>query len=90
MATAENGRGKDKLTAALLALFLGAIGVHHFYLGSTTAGVVVILLNCLCLGGVVALIEAIMLFVMSDEDFNAKYNARTPESMEFVWTKPTG
>lgn len=89
MASAEGGRGKDKLVAGLLALFLGFLGVHHFYLGSTTAGIILILLNCLCVGGIVALVEAIMLFMMSDEDFNAKYNARTPEPMEFVWTKPT-
>ena len=81
------GRGKDKLPAALLALFLGGLGIHHFYLGSTTAGIVIVLLNCLCLGGVVALVEAIMLFVMSDEDFNAKYNLREPEPMEFVFSK---
>jgi hypothetical protein len=28
-----------------------------------------------------------MLFTMSDADFDAKYNLRTPEPMEFVWTK---
>jgi TM2 domain-containing membrane protein YozV len=87
MGTGMVGRGKDKLTAALLALFLGFLGVHHFYLGSTTAGIVIILANCLCVGGLIALVEAIMLFTMSDADFDAKYNQRTPEGMEFVWTK---
>jgi hypothetical protein len=29
-----------------------------------------------------------MLFIMSDADFDAKYNARTPEPMEFVFMKP--
>lgn len=80
------GRGKNKLVAALLALFLGFLGVHHFYLGSSMAGVVTIV-ACCGLGGFMPLIEAVMLFLMSDADFDAKYNAREPGSMEFVFTK---
>ena len=74
------------MVAGLLGLFLGGWGVHHFYLGSTMAGIVII---CTCAGlcGIIPLVEAIMLFMMSDEDFNAKYNQRTPEGMEFVWSK---
>ncbi|MVN88293.1 NINE protein [Deinococcus sp. HMF7620] len=30
---------KDSTVYLLLALFLGGLGVHHFYLGRTTAGV---------------------------------------------------
>ncbi|MFO0869291.1 MAG: TM2 domain-containing protein [Pirellulales bacterium] len=83
------GRGKNKITAGILALLLGGFGVHHFYLGSITAGIIVLVLSfLLCgLGGVIALIEGIMLLVMSDADFDAKYNQRTPESLEFVFQK---
>lgn len=86
MASADSGRGKSRMVAALLALFLGPYGVHHFYLGSVLSGVITI---CLCLGclGLTSFIEAIMLFMMSDEDFDAKYNQRAPESMEFVFQK---
>jgi len=83
MATA--GRGKTKIVAGLLALFLGGFGIHHFYLGSTMAGVICILTCGGC--GFLSLIEAILLFVMGDADFDAKYNQRTPESMEFVFVK---
>ena len=88
--SAGAGRGKDKMVAGLLAIFLGGFGVHHFYLGSTTAGIVILIATfCTCgATGIIGLIEGIMLLVMSDADFNAKYNARAPEGMEFVWTAP--
>jgi TM2 domain-containing membrane protein YozV len=82
-------RGKNKIVAGLLALFLGGLGVHHYYLGSIMAGVVtlaVVVITC-GLGGILPLVEAIMLLVMSDDDFNRKYNQREPESMEFVFQK---
>ncbi|MEQ8787843.1 MAG: NINE protein [Pirellulaceae bacterium] len=89
MASGPVGRGKTKLVAALLALFLGGLGIHHFYLGSTMAGVVILVASiCTCgAAGIIGFVEMIMLFVMSDEDFDAKYNLREPESMEFVFTK---
>jgi hypothetical protein len=38
-------------------------------------------------GGILPLIESIMLLVMSDAEFDAKYNHRAPESLEFVFQK---
>jgi TM2 domain-containing membrane protein YozV len=89
MATAGTGRGKSKVVAGILGILLGGIGVHHFYLGSVTAGIVIIVLSCCTggIGGILGLVEGIMLLVMSDADFDAKYNHRTPESMEFVFQK---
>jgi TM2 domain-containing membrane protein YozV len=86
MATAGGGQGKNKVVAGVLGILLGFLGIHHFYLGSTMAGVICILLNVVCLGGLMGLVEGIMLLVMSDADFDAKYNQRTPEPMEFVFT----
>ena len=85
-----NGNEKNKLVAALLALFLGGFGVHHFYLGSTTAGIVCIAVTWLTcgIGGILPFIEFIMLLIMSDDDFNKKYNLRKPEPMEFVFSGP--
>lgn len=36
---------KNKTTAGLLALFLGGLGVHKFYLGQTLAGVLYLLFS---------------------------------------------
>lgn len=85
----NGGRGKNKMVAGLLGIFLGGFGVHNFYLGAAGAGVVDIAATWLTCGagGILPLIEGIMLLVMSDADFDAKYNAREPGSMEFVFTK---
>ncbi len=45
-ANAEGG-GKSQLVALLLALFVGILGIHRFYLGYTTIGII----QLLTLGG---------------------------------------
>jgi len=41
---------KSKLAAGLLAIFLGWLGIHRFYMGFTKLGVVMLLLSLLSLG----------------------------------------
>ena len=43
---------KSKIVAAVLAFFLGAIGIHKFYLGKTQAGIIHIVLG---IGGYILL-----------------------------------
>ena len=58
---------KSKMTAGLLGIFLGAFGVHNFYLGFTgkaVAQLLITLLSCFFLSpvfGISGLIEGIML-----------------------------
>lgn len=63
---------KSKLVAILLALFLGGWGVHDFYLGYTTNGVIKIILCIFTLGlasGIWALIDLIRIAIGSiDKD----------------------
>ena len=40
---------KSKTTAGLLAIFLGALGIHRFYLGFTTLGIVMVCISVLSL-----------------------------------------
>ena len=72
---------KDKLVAGLLAIVLGGLGIHYFYLGKTTAGVLTIVISLVSRGIwlVVMLIQGILMLTMSEEDFNSKYvdNDRT-------------
>jgi TM2 domain-containing membrane protein YozV len=70
-ATAPNG--KSKIAAALLAFFLGFIGVHKFYLGETGKGILYLIFFWTFIPGILAFIEFIMLLTMSDETFNRKY-----------------
>ena len=60
---------KKTSTAVLLALFLGGIGAHRFYMGQTGLGVVYILFCITFIPAFVAVIEA---FLMKQrvEDYN--------------------
>ncbi|NTU57371.1 MAG: TM2 domain-containing protein [Chlorobiaceae bacterium] len=70
-AVAPNGR--NRLAAALFAIFLGSLGIHKFYLGMTGWGVVYLLLCWTGIPAIVGFIEGIFLLVMSDEEFISKY-----------------
>ncbi len=66
---------KNKLTAGLLAIFLGSLGIHYFYLGKSTAGILSIILS-LCSCGIWSLlmfVQGIVMLTLSDEDFTRKY-----------------
>jgi TM2 domain-containing membrane protein YozV/RNA polymerase subunit RPABC4/transcription elongation factor Spt4 len=74
---------KDKIAAGLLAIFLGSLGIHKFYLGYNKAGVIMLLTTLL--GGIVtcgaasfvvsilAFIEGIIYLTKSDQDFMHTY-----------------
>ena len=47
---AAGGEQKSKLVAALLAFFLGAIGIHDFYLGYNKNGILKIVLTIVTCG----------------------------------------
>jgi TM2 domain-containing membrane protein YozV len=64
---------KSRTSAALLALFLGGIGVHKFYLGRGGMGVVYLLFCWTFIPSLIAFVEALMLFGMSDVEFARKY-----------------
>jgi TM2 domain-containing membrane protein YozV len=65
---------RNKTTAALLALLLGGIGAHKFYLGRGGLGILYLIFCWTFIPAVIGFIEAIMLFSMSDADFDLKYN----------------
>ncbi len=79
---AEGPTGKSRGVAALLAIFLGSIGIQYFYLGKTTPGIIFLiggLLSCGSITGLLSLIQGIMMLCMSNYDFTNKY-ANTPNS----------
>jgi TM2 domain-containing membrane protein YozV len=65
---------RNRTVAALLAFFLGYIGIHKFYLGENFAGILYLLFFWTFIPGIIAFFEFIGLLMMSDGDFNAKYN----------------
>ena len=76
---ANGPSGKSRGIAGLLAILVGAFGVHYFYLGKTTPGMVFLLacvLSCFCLAAVtsiIAIIQGVLMLTMTQEDFENKY-----------------
>ncbi|KQN26006.1 hypothetical protein ASE86_07495 [Sphingomonas sp. Leaf33] len=69
---------RNKIVAALLAFFLGTLGIHRFYLGRTGSGVVMLILTCTLVGllvtGLWAFVDFIRYLIMDDAEFDARYN----------------
>ncbi len=59
----QDSASKSQLVALLLAVFLGTLGIHRFYLGYTTRGIVMLLLATV--GGIFFGIGTLVAFVMS-------------------------
>jgi len=55
------GRKKDATAAILLALFLGGVGAHHFYLGRSGLGILYLLFCWTLIPSFLALIECFFL-----------------------------
>ncbi len=72
--TLQTRTSKSKTTAGLLAIFLGGIGVHKFYLGRVGWGVVYLILSWTWIPAILGIIEGIIYFTMSDKDFHVKYS----------------
>lgn len=67
--------GKSRGVAALLAIFLGGLGVHYFYLGKTAGGLLTILLSVVTCGiwQVLTLVQGILMLCMDNRSFDMKY-----------------
>ena len=70
-----NPLGKSKVTAGVLALLLGGLGIHRFYLGQWW-GIFYLLFCWTFIPSIVAFIEGIIFLVMDDAVWNAKYGQR--------------
>jgi TM2 domain-containing membrane protein YozV len=70
---------QKKLIAGILAIVIGSLGVHKFYLGMTTPGVIMLLVTVLSCGflavvpAIIGIIEGILYLTKSDEEFEKTY-----------------
>lgn len=68
---------KDKTVAILLCFFMGAFGVHKFYLGQNVWGVLYLIFFWTFIPGIVAFFEFFILIFMSESEFNRQFNYST-------------
>lgn len=72
--TPPQGQSK-RIVAGVLALLLGSLGVHKFFLGYTKEGIIQLVVSIVTcgIGGIIAFIEGIIYLVKSDTEFYNTY-----------------
>lgn len=68
-----SANGKNKLVAGILAVLLGGIGVHKFYLGKGLQGVLYLVFCWTFIPAVLGLIEGLNYLLMSEKTFFERY-----------------
>lgn len=64
--------GKSKVAAGIFAILLGNIGVHKFYVGEMTQGIIYLVFCWTFVPGLLGVVEGIIYLTMSDADFERK------------------
>jgi len=71
--------GKSRGIAGLLAILMGWCGLHYFYIGKTSAGVLFLLIAILSCGvlatitTIVSIIQGVLFFTSSQQEFEARW-----------------
>ncbi|CFX15822.1 TM2 [Syntrophomonas zehnderi OL-4] len=66
---------KNRIAAGVLALLLGGLGVHKFYMGQVGKGILYLLFVWTFIPSILALIEGICILVETDAKFARRLNA---------------
>ena len=67
-----DGRGKARIVAGLLAIFLGTFGIHRFYLNQAKMGLLYLVFFWTFVPTVVGIIEGLIYLLGTDEGFREK------------------
>lgn len=70
----ETRTNRSRMVAALLAIFLGGIGVHKFYLGKAGWGLIYFIFSWTFLPAIIGFIEGLTYLFMSDKEFEKNYS----------------
>lgn len=67
---------KSKIAAGILAIFIGGLGIHKFYLGKIGIGILYIIFCWTGIPTIVSIIEGIIYLCTDDETFQIKHHVR--------------
>lgn len=73
---------KKRIVAAVLALFLGGIGAHKFYLGKNAQGFVYLIFVWTFAPAIIAFFEGIGYLLSTDEAFEEKYGVTLSQKIQ--------
>ena len=64
-----------KVVSGILGILVGSLGIHKFYLGYTTEGIIQLVISIVTcgLGGIIPFVEGIIYLTKSDEEFYQTY-----------------
>jgi len=66
-------KSQSRLVAALLAIFLGGVGIHKFYMGSIIWGIIYLFFCWTFIPAIIGFIEGIYYLSISDITFMEHY-----------------
>lgn len=81
----KSSEESKRVIAGVLAIILGALGIHQFILGYTTQGIILFAITIATCGigagvtGLIGLIEGIIYLTKSDEEFVYMYQTNKKE-----------
>ena len=70
---------RSRIAAGVLAIVLGGLGIHKFYLGKVGQGVLMLLFAWTGIPGLIGLIQGILYLTQTDEEFCMKNQVRVSD-----------
>lgn len=79
----QGAANKERMVAGILAIVLGSLGIHKFYLGFTTPAIILLVVTIVggiftfgalsAVAGIIGLVEGVIYLTKTDEDFYQTY-----------------
>lgn len=73
---ADSPEGKNRGLAVIFAFFFGTLGIHYFYMGKTTAGIICLLITLCSCGFVTAILsifQSIKMLIINNVEWRKHY-----------------
>ena len=80
---------KDKNVAGILAILIGAFGVHQFYLGNTGKGILYAIFFWTGIPVIVGVIDGVLLLTREQHLFDDQYNGGRTSTSVFSSVNPS-